>query len=266
MPEAIDKASEVELVKPGFAYPVIEVCITPAHQAKKLGCCEIDPALYGTQLDIVQLGVSALFAMKKSGVSIVGQQHVTQGYRAHAPIALGETLTVHGVITEVEETPRGRIVHSAFDYKRPDGSIPVSVVRSGLRPDTGGKSGAAAKTPKPAEDLEGFKAVLRRTLQPQNVASYSDEAGNLIHSDIEVARKFGFRAPTAAGLMALEFMMAFLQERGLPARFDLDARFLRPMFWDDAITLYARDEADGTIALKLVNAEGKATSSGIARL
>lgn len=266
MPESIDKAAEAELVVPGFAYPVIDVRITPDYQASKLDCCEIDPALYGNQLDIVQLGVSALFAMKASGVSINGQQHMTQGYRARAPIMLGETLSVHGRITRVEETPRGRIVHSEFDYRRPDGSVPVSVVRSGLRPDTGGKSGAAAKAPKPAEDLTGFKALLSRTLKPQKVASYSDQAGNLIHSDPDVARQFGFRAPTAAGLMALEFMMAALKERGLPDAFTLDARFLRPLFWDDVITLHARDEADGSLTLKLINADGKATSDGVARL
>ena len=104
-----------------------------------------------------------------------------------------------------------------------------------------------------------------KRLVPEDVAAFSDEAENLIHSDPQVARRFGYRAPIAAGLMASHFMMEMLARPGTVERLEMEIRFLRPMFWDDELRIFGA-ERDGRLAeLAIVNPEGKPTSRGWVR-
>ena len=64
------------------------------------------------------------------------------------------------------------------------------------------------------------------------------------------------RAPIAQGLMGFTLLMSELAQNGLPPRFEVEARFKRPIFWDDELAL----EYDGKRLLRAVNAENKITS------
>ena len=245
-------------IVPGYEYPAQDIVIERAKQTRKLDCCGIDPDLYGDTVDVVMLGLPTLQAMMAAGISILGGVHLTQRFRQIAPIRFDEPVVLCGRVLSRTPAPRGSILESAFTYARHDGTVLVEAVRSGIIPDN--NTGPAPAGPNPDESLDEFETIMQRTLEPAKVAAYSDEAGNLIHSDPEVARQHGFRAPIAAGLMGLHYYREALEKRHHCKAFDLEVRFRRPMFWDDTLTLVAR-ETDGRIgAMRLLGSDGKPTS------
>lgn len=245
-------------IAPGFDFPVQEIVIEPEAQARKLAFCGIDPGLYGETVDVVMLGLPTLQSIMAAGVPVVGGVHLMQRFIQRRPIRLGEPVVIAGRVLSRVPAPRGSILESAFSYARRDGTVLVEAVRAGIIPD--GNTGPAPAEPKPDESLEGFAPVMTRTLEPDKVAAYSEEAGNLIHSDPEVARQHGFRAPIAAGLMGLHYYREALETRHRATGFDLEVRFRRPMFWDDTLTLVAREESSRIVAMRLLGSEGKPTS------
>jgi acyl dehydratase len=260
--------------RPGLKFPEWDCVITRGQQAEKLACCGLDPALHGDRVDITQLAYAAVLSALRAGLSINGRVHMSQQFDLRAPVLLGEPLRVRGEVVAVTPERRGAVEESRFDFVRPDGSIPLSTRRASLVLDP--KVGAARKegAPRPAEDPRaGAVPIARHQLAPEKVAAYSIEADNLIHSDPETARRFGFRAPIAAGLMAVHFMMAALcrpaagydrppssKDRGPPTSLRMTVRFRRPMFWDETLEVWQKKGTEPYIALAVVNDEGKATS------
>ena len=248
--------------RPGLVFPEWECTITPEQQAGKLACCGLDPALHGDRVDITQLAYAAVRSARRAGISIHGRVHMSQDFDLASPVLLGERLLVRGVVESVTHERRGQIEESRFDFVRPDGSIPLSTWRRSLVLDAaiGAERGTSSKPRPPEDPREGGILLARHRLVPEKVAAYSFEADNLIHSDPETARRFGFRAPIAAGLMAVHFMMAALCRPSPPDRLRMSVRFRRPMFWDDALDVWGRNDEDGVpTALAIVNADGKAT-------
>ena len=252
---------------PGYQYPEWETVVTAERQRVKHRCCDIDPAVYGDRADIAFLAYDSIMTEHRAGVSIDGGVHMYQALRQFGPVHLDEPLTVHGRITAVDPAPRGNIVRATFEFRRRDGSVAVAAERAGLRPSANAtrKGPAGGKRRKSAApDTTGMRRLLHKQLMPEKVAAFSSEAENLIHSDPDVARERGFRAPIAGGLMAVHFMLEALCENGVPDRLDMEARFLRPMFWDDALDLMGRENPNqpGRISeMRLINTEGKATSA-----
>lgn len=249
---------------PGMAFPEWDCTLTAEEQARKLVCCGIDPAVYGDRADITHYALAGILTAKRAGVSINGSVHMMQRFILAEPIVLGGTLTVRGRVTSIEPNPRGRVVLSEFEFVRPDGSVPLRTERGSLVLDADAAHAhtpRAKRKPASAADLAaGMESIGRKQLAPEKVAAYSDEADNRIHSDPATAREFGFRAPIAAGLMAIRFMMEALSRPGPPARLDATVRFRRPMFWDEALDIRARREpADpGRIAaLAVVKEDGR---------
>jgi len=261
-----------EIIRPGFEYPVWETVVTEAYQRDKHACCDVETALFGNRVDISFLGTEAIMAARHAGLSINGNVHMTSRFRQSGPLMLGEPIAVRGRVTAVDPAPRGRIIRGHFEFVRRDGSVPLTVDRASLRidpnltpPERPAKARGAEVDPR-----AGVTPLSQKRLEPEKVARYSDEAENLIHSDPEVARQFGFRAPIAAGLMAGNIMMEALARRagGVPDALDMEIRFLRPMFWDDVLDLYAvTDPAvpGGVGELRLVNGENKVTNTAILR-
>ena len=206
--------------KPGKAYPDWDCVLTPEYQAKKLACCDVDPALYGDRADISHYAFATVMSARRAGISINGRVHMTQSFDQSEPILLGKSLRVQGRTVDVAPDRRGHVITDRFEFVRPDGTVPLRAERQSLRLDpalTGNNrpSGAARRA---AEDpTAGMRLIEEKQLDPEKVAAYSDEAENLIHSDPETARRFGYRAPIAAGLMAIRFMMAALS-REIAAR------------------------------------------------
>ncbi len=243
-----------ELLEAGFAFKTVEFTVSRSFQEEKLRAAGIDAARYGDRADPTFLGHGALQAMSASGISILGQVHMTQRFRLHRAVRLDEPLTVAGTVTRVETVPRGRRVWCRFSYRDGAGREVCETERSGLRPDPARKRRPGGGAAAPPEEC-GFEEVAAHRLTPEGVAAYSDDTLNAIHNDPEVAAQFGFRAPIAAGLMGIHYYVAALSEAGIPERLDLALRFLRPMFWDDRLSLQRRAGQ-----MRLVNPEGKPTS------
>jgi len=281
--------SEGRRFTPGMTFPDLACTITREEQEAKLRCCGLDPALHGDRIDLTQLAYLAVLAVRQSGISINGRVHMTQVFDQRQPLYLGEPLIVRGKVLAVTPERRGQIEESQFDFIRPDGSIPLSTRRSSLLLDP--KVGAARKpdggaAPRPAADpRDGMTLIARHQLVPEMVAAYSGEAENLIHSDPETARRFGFRAPIAAGLMAVHYMMAALCRPTPPARASsradrsktaagphrppdrlrMSVRFRRPMFWDETLEVWGRHTGDDAAiaALAVINPEGKVANDAV---
>ncbi len=251
----------------GLVYPDWDFQVTAETQAKKLACCDIDPTIYSDRVDITHYALATVLAAKRTGLPVNGRVHMTQRFMQSEPIMLGETLTVRGEDIKVEPDRRGNIVTSRFEFARPNGSIPLRAERSSLVLDAtlAEKAQPPTAKPKPAADpTQGLTMIGEKQLVPEKVAAYSDEAENLIHSDPETARRFGFRAPIAAGLMAIRFMIEALSKEAVPQELDLQIRFRRPMFWDEKLDLWGRHDDAGKLAyIAVVNQDGKLANDGI---
>ena len=251
----------------GFEYPAWDFEVTAETQARKLACCDIDPAIYGDRVDITHYALATVLSAKRAGLPVNGRVHMTQRFIQNEQIVLGETLTVRGEDIKVVPDRRGQIVTSRFEFVRPDGSIPLRAERSSLVLDAtlAEKAQPSAAKSKPAADpTEGMIKIGEKQLVPEKVAAYSDEAENLIHSDPETAQRFGFRAPIAAGLMAIRFMMEALSKEAVPQQLDLQIRFRRPMFWDEKLDIWGRHDSDGKLThIAIVNQDGKLANDGV---
>ena len=257
--------AEGQPLTPGMTFPDMPCTITQEQQEQKLACCGLDPALHGDRIDITQLAYTAILAVRNAGFSINGRVHMAQVFDLREPLFLGEPLTVRGETLSVTRKPRGHVEESRFDFLRPDGSIPLSTRRSSLlidpAADVDAKAGGAAR---PSRDpCEGMTLIARHRLVPEQVAAYSGEAENLIHSDPETAQRFGFRAPIAAGLMAVHFMMAALCRPAPPDRLRMSIRFRRPMFWDEELAVWSRETGGAIAALAVINPDGKVANDAV---
>ncbi|MEC7301164.1 MAG: hypothetical protein VXV97_01160 [Pseudomonadota bacterium] len=243
----------------GFEFPTRTFSVTKADQERKLNCSGIDPALYGDQLEIAMLGLPTLEVLMACGIPIMGGVHLSQRFHQLEPFHLEEPITAAGRILEINPHPRGCILRCQFTYSRADGIVCVEAERSGISPI--GAREPSYKIPRPDESIEGFSEIMRRTLVPDQIADYSSEAGNLIHSDPDVAKEHGFCAPIAAGLMGIHFYREALERAYRPKSFDLEVWFRRPMFWDDTLSLVAREEDGRIAAMHLLCSNGKPASN-----
>ena len=96
------------------------------------------------------------------------------------------------------------------------------------------------------------------------MANYSRDGRNRIHSDPEIAKKFGFRTPIAGGLMGVHYYLEAIARGGQPDQLDLEIWFKRPMFWDETLSVLQRLESDRVTHLRIENKAQKAAS--LARL
>ena len=246
-------------VEAGFEFPSQTFLVATGDQTRKLKCSGIDPELYGETVDVAMLGLPTLRVLMACGIPILGGVHLSQRFKQIEPFHFEEEIAISGRILEINPHPRGCILRCEFSYARGDGTVCVEAVRSGITPI--GPREASAGISRPDESLDGFSEIMRRTLVPQNVADYSDEAGNLIHSDPEVAREHGFRAPIAAGLMGIHFYREALEKHYTPKAFDLEVWFRRPMFWDDTLSLVACEKGGRITQMHLLGSDGKPTSN-----
>ena len=184
-----------------FEFPPYTFCVTTTDQIHKLNCSGIDPELYGNEVDVAMLGLPTLQVFMANNIPIFGGVHLSQRFRQIIPFYLEEEITVKGRLLGISAHPRGCVLRCEFNYANADGTICVAAERSGITPsDTKEPS---QRIPRPDENFYGFSEIMRRPLEPQRVADFSNEAGNLIHSDPQVANEHGFRAPIAAGLMGI---------------------------------------------------------------
>lgn len=234
--------------------------ITRERQRHKLALCGIDPDVWGDAGDPTFLGVYAIMAQVWSGRSINGNVHMSQVFRLNKALPLDQPITMAGEVSRIEPHPRGQRVFADFAFALNDGTVPLRASRSSLNPGPGAPNAQRVSTPD--DPLAGMSQISEMQLVPENVASFSDEANNLIHSDPATAQHFGFRAPIAGGLMASHIMLgALINEAGRRAGIsglDMEISFLRPMFWDERLRIMGTPVgAPGPRRLAVVGDDGK---------
>jgi len=248
--------------------PPFETAITRARQARYHACCEVDGALFGDRADFSILGNDCLRAYNAAGLEIDGTVHLTQRFVRHANIAIDAPLVVRGRIATAEQTPKGRQLLYVFEVHGPDGAVAVTSEMGFLEADAAALSPgppARARTKRPAESTEGLAPLACKRLTPERVMGYSEEVGNRIHFEPEFAQAIGYRAPIAQGQMSITWMVEVLEAAGAPARLELSARFLRPLFWDDSVEIKGAPGVGMPGRLVALNPAGRIACEGTAR-
>lgn len=243
------------------SFPERTASRTRDYQERKLRACGVDPALYGDSVETGLFGQDCFKAMTAGGVVLDGMVHMAQRFKLLAPARLGEALSQRGWIASDDPDPRGRRIVQVFEFCGSDGAVSARAEMFRLKPDPE-KMGASRGTRRGAEDPSAnMRQIAEKTMRPQDVTAFSEDVGNLIHFDPDFAGRYGYRAPISQGIQTMIWMMGALAERSHPKRFDVTARFSRPIHWDDTVTLWrdaeAEEESDAPSLLRAINSEGK---------
>jgi len=242
----------------GHELPVWETVVDRVRQNRFHEAANVPGSVFGDTVDVSVLSNDCLHGARPRDALGAKRLHVGVHVKQYAPIPLGEPLDVLAQIDNIRPDRRGRYIHVGFRFRRPDGTIPVEIDHQSLILDPDPDSSAAPKKTSATPQGEA-KFELRRRVQltPEMVSGYSFEFPHLeAHHDPEAAAAIGMRAPIAQGLMGFTLLFNVWAEGGLAPRFDVEARFKRPIFWDDALRL----EYDGRKLLRAVNNDNKTTS------
>ncbi|MCP5199844.1 MAG: hypothetical protein H6977_07515 [Gammaproteobacteria bacterium] len=248
----------------GYVYPAQDVTITADEQRRLHGWCDIAPEVFGDSADPTFVGRPPILlntATIRASRPGWGPVHLLQRVHQARPIALGETLTLHGRVTALEPHPRGTLLCSRWEYRDAGGATPFVVEPEVLMLDP---AAVPVRRPRPADSAESgdWEPLARHQCTPETTLGYCAGSSNLIHLDPDYARGFGLRAPIIAGMQTVNFLVAPLYREAAPAAFDLRIAFERPVFWDDALAISGRrDGAGRLVAVRAQNAEGKTVAS-----
>lgn len=251
-------------LSPGASYRKRTVSHDDAYQEVRLKSAGVDPALYGDMAETGLFGLDCFDSMVDAGLDIDGYVFLGQRYRLIRQPALGETLEIDGHVRDLGPTARGPVVVESYRFTDAQGHVCVESELTGLLslPDGAVDEGAPALPRRPAQPADGWLMIQEKQITPDDVRMFSQDVGNEVHFDVEFARKLGFRAPIAQGIMSAVWLMSGLCGQGpMPARFLVDVRYLRPVFWDDYASLWLRrNEAGAIVMAQSRNAEGKVTA------
>lgn len=250
---------------PGFVYRPMPVEISIAHQQAKLAACGIDGGVFGADADPAFFVGLAIHAGIESGISAEGNVNLAQQLVLHRPLALGESLTAFGGITEVEPVPRGRVVHTVVRFDTAAGETVIEASRKSLKPnpEAGVARGIGDRPISLLDDIETLGVAAQYELTPAQVKAYSS-TGNSIHYEEESARRAGFRAPIIGGGMGMHYLTAWLWSQRPVRSFVAQVQFRRPIFWDDRLAVVDRQVETDAWVLGL-RVRGKAATEMFVR-
>lgn len=240
----------------GFAFQVWRSGVDRARQARYHAAAGVDGALHGDHVDASVLANDCLHGARPRDALGAIRLHAGVRVRQSAPVPLGAALDVHATVDALRPARRGRYIHIDFAFRLQDGTTPIRIDHRSLildpePPETSAKSTA----PQPAQ---AFEPIRRVQLTPEMVSGYSYEFPHLEgHHDPEAAARIGMRAPIAQGLMGFTLLFAEAMRRRPATRFDVEANFQRPIFWDDELALEVSE--DGR-RLRALNPGGKPAS------
>lgn len=232
----------------GMALQDWPTVVTAERQARYHAAAEVPEGLFGDAVDLSVLANDTILATSYLKTEAVDGLHAGQRMYQREAVYLDEPLTLKGRIGAIRETAKGNIVTYAFDFQRPDGSVPVTgeLISFQVDPAAMRKMGAGKPV---AADTALFQKVGHKDLRPELVGGYSFEfPGYLVHFDPREAAAVGLRAPVAQGLMSLTWMMEALARDGVPKAVDIAADFRSPIFWDDSVDVFSRDGAELLVA------------------
>ncbi len=267
--QAID-AVAARWARAGQPYRPMSVVHDHAYQSQRLRAADVDPGLFGDSCEAGLFGLPCFSAMVTAGHEIDGYVFVAQAIRQLQPIRLGEAVTLTGHVRECRPVRNGICVIDAFRLSDADGRVCWESELTGLLVDEAARRAAAgAEAPLLKRDAipgEGWRRIQEKTLTPQKVRDFSEDVGNLIHFDEAYAQRHGFRAPLAQGVMSTSWLLSVLYHNAAPRAFDVDIRFMRPVFWDAPASLWARADAQGrVVAVQSRDGDGKTTADLIVR-
>jgi acyl dehydratase len=251
---------------PGTAYPERTVVHDTAYQADRLRASDVDPALFGDWAEAGLFGLDCFDAMTALGLDIDGYVFLSQSYRQIAPVRVGERLLLSGHVRRLFEVNRGLVAHELYVLRRENGEVCLESELTGLLADgpdaeSGSRGGALSLARREALPEDGWVLLKEKQVTPDKVRAFSQDVGNDIHFDEALARKHGFRAPLAQGIMSAVWLLSALAEERPPMRFNVNVRYLRPVFWDAKATMWTRRSADGSIEMvQSRDEDGKVTA------
>jgi acyl dehydratase len=240
----------------GRRFAPTSVAVEAATQARCLRAVGVDPASHGETVAPALLGNEAYRALRATGLSIDGWIETDVHFDQREPARLDEPLTLDFRVAEGAPHPRGWRIRLLFEFARPHAApllrFAVGAIQGEPRPPP------AAPAAAPVEPLVGLRREAGVQLTPAAVLDFSTYVGNEIHLDPAFARRQGFRAPVAQGLMTTALMMGTLMAARPYRRLDARVRYLRPVFWDDALELWRDEDWRRLVAL----AGGRRTAEG----
>ncbi len=246
----------------GYRFPDFQVTVDRARQDAYHAATDVDGDRFGDRADVSIFAQDTSIAAGRAGLPKDGRIHTRHQIRQSAPIAVGDRLTLRGRVEPFGRSPRGRVLHCAFDFIAADGGRPLTMRADYLLP-TGGVDRTPAPRPTAAANPRaGFASVGACQLTPEKVAAYSREVGNRIHFDPAFAAERGFRAPLAQGLMQVTAVMGAIAATGAPSVLDLELWFRRPLFWDDRFEVLADP---GRRRFRCVGPSGKPSGDAVRR-
>jgi hypothetical protein len=223
----------------GTRFLVFASHVDRARQSHYHQTTGVSSSAFADLVDVSVFAQDVSRAIAKVGLPNDGRVLVRQRVFQTGHIRLDEVLSVEGEIGPYGEGPRGRYLTCRVAFRRADRTVPLRMATEHLLPYVEApprRSKAAAKREDPRF---GMQPVGSLNLHPENVMGYAKEVGNQIHFDPEFAQSRGYRAPLAQGLMQLTALHGAIVKRAMPWEMDLEICFLRPVFWDSQLTLYA---------------------------
>lgn len=261
IPEPDGDLSAWNDIQAGYRFPEFQVTVDRQRQDVYHRAADVDTDRFGDLADVSIFAQDTSIAAGRAGLPKDGRIHTRHRIRQIAPIAIGDELTLQGRVEPFGQSPRGRVLHCAFDFIAADGSRPLTMQADYLLPD------GSARTPTSrAATMEdpraGLTAVGACQLTPEKVTAYSREVGNRIHFDPAFAAERGFRAPLAQGLMQVTAVMGAIAEAGVPSALDLELHFRRPLFWDDRVEVLADPDRQ---LFRCIGPSGKPSGEAVLR-
>ncbi|MGE0483927.1 MAG: MaoC/PaaZ C-terminal domain-containing protein [Gammaproteobacteria bacterium] len=250
----------------GYRYPAFEVTITAAEQRRLHGWCDIAADVFGDVADPTFVGRPPILlntATIQASRPGWGPVHLVQRLRQERPIRLDETLRVHGQVTALEPHARGTIMLSRWEYRDAAGATPFVVEPAVLMIDPQASAASRSQMTTTATSAETeWEPLARHVCSPETTLGYCEGSSNLIHLDPDYARGFGLRAPIIAGMQTVNFLVEPLYREAPPAAVEMCIEFLRPVFWDDELTVSGcRDATGRLVEIRALNGAGKAVAA-----
>lgn len=238
----------------GFRYRERRFRFDADEEARLLGLCGLDPAIYGGGVDPAYFITHGINEGVLNGISVNGGVNMVQKLLVHRLLRLDEEVTVDGEVLEVRQAPRGRISTSEVRYRGEDGTLAVVSRRMSLKTDPTKQAdpalrGAGERPPPVIEDPAKLRQIGSATLTPEAVKAYSLHTNNPIHTEMDSANRAGYRAPIIGGAHGTRYLTAAIWRAFRPTGADLDVYFRRPLFWDDSFDIRVREAGDRWSAL-----------------
>jgi acyl dehydratase len=267
---AVAAYPEIEPVK-GFKYKQRVFTVDPAEEARLLGHCGIDVALFGGNIDPAAFISLAIQEGVRNGLSANGGVNMVQGLVQHRPLRLGEEIVVTGEVLAVAQAPRGRVTTSETWFANKHGERAITAFRRSLKTDPTKEAdpnlrGAGERPPAVVSNVARLKEIGRFALTPEDVKGYGANTTNYIHTEPEAARRAGYRAPIIGGGQGVRYLTAAIWRQFNPTMVDMDIYFRRPLFWDDSFDVRVDDEAGQWRSICLAKEDKVATEARLKRI